>query len=197
MMTAVIILNYNSEIDTIKYVKTIKDYKCINKIIVVDNNSKTENAIEKLKELRSNKVEVIQTDKNGGYSYGNNFGLKYLDAKNETYDYVVISNPDVEVSEKAFEKCFEELENNSKIAVVVPKMVDKNGMHIRRSAWKVRTPKIDMINSTRVNELLFYKKFKAGEYSKKDFETERLEVEAVSGAFFAIKYEIFRSLRFF
>lgn len=197
MRTAIIILNYNSENDTIKYVKTLENYKCINKIVVVDNNSTSENATQRLKELENNKVDVIQTDKNGGYSYGNNFGLKYLEEKNEAYDYIAISNPDVEVSENAFEKCFEELEKNSKIAVVAPKMVDRNGIHIRRSAWKVRTPKIDMINSTRLNELLFYKKFKSGEYNENDFNTEKLEVEAVSGAFFVIKYEIFKSLRLF
>ena len=39
MKVAIVILNYNSEEDTIKYVESIKEYKNLNKIIVVDNNS--------------------------------------------------------------------------------------------------------------------------------------------------------------
>ena len=197
MKTAVIILNYNSENDTIRYVNEIKNYNCIDTIIVVDNNSTNINSFEKIKNLENEKIHVLKADKNGGYSSGNNFGLKYLESLNEKYDYVVISNPDVEVSENAFETCFKELNENEKIAVVAPKMVDKNGNHIRRSSWKIRLPKIDMVNSTRLNEILFYKIFKSGEYQEKDFQNSKLEVEAVSGAFFVIKYEIFKKCGFF
>ena len=34
----------------------------------------------------------------GGYSYGNNFGVKHL---GDEYDNIIISNPDVSVEEKA------------------------------------------------------------------------------------------------
>jgi hypothetical protein len=197
MKTAVIILNYNSEDDCLKYVNEIKNFECLDTIVIVDNNSTNQNSFEKLLTLKNGKVHVIKSDKNGGYSYGNNYGLKYLENLSEKYDYVVISNPDVEVKENAFNACFKELEENSKIAVVAPKMVDKNGNHIRRSSWKIRLPKIDMINSTRLNEILFYKAFRKSEYSKLDFEKPKLEVEAVSGAFFAIKYELFKKVRIF
>jgi hypothetical protein len=197
MKTAVIILNYNSENDCIKYVNQIKNYECLDTIVVVDNNSTNPEEFTHLACLKNEKVHVIQSDKNGGYSYGNNFGLKYLESLNQNYDYVVISNPDVEVEEKAFIACFEELDANSKIAVTAPKMVDKDGNHIRRSSWKIRTPKLDMVNSTRLNEVLFYKIFKSGEYNALDFENPKLEVEAVSGAFFAIRYKQFKEVRFF
>ncbi|MCI8309533.1 MAG: glycosyltransferase family 2 protein [Clostridia bacterium] len=197
MKTAVIILNYNSENDTIRYVNEIKNYNCIDTIIVVDNNSTNINSFEKIKNLENEKIHVIKSDKNGGYSYGNNYGLRYLENLAEKYDYIVISNPDVEVKENVFESCFKELEENNNIAVVAPKMIDKNGNHIRRSSWKIRTPKIDMINSTRLNEILFYKLFKSGEYTEDDFKQAKLNVEAVSGAFFTIKFEVFKKIRFF
>ena len=95
MKTAIIILNYNSKKDTIKYVSEIKDYKVLDTIIVVDNNSSNQNEFEDLKKLENDKVYVIKSDKNGGYSYGNNFGLRFLESLNQNYDYVVISNPDV------------------------------------------------------------------------------------------------------
>lgn len=195
MKTAVIILNYNSEDETIKYVKKIEKYNCINTIIVVDNFS--ENG-ERLFSLKSDKVYVIRTEKNGGYSYGNNFGLKFLESLNEKYDYIVISNSDIEVKEEVFEACFKELEQNSKTGICSPRMHDKNDKPIRRSSWKIRTPAIDMANSTRLTEILLYKLFKSGEYKEEEFsKNPRLKVEAVTGAFFAIRYDVFKKCGYF
>ena len=55
----------------------IKEYKSIDHIVVVDNNS-TDSTYELLKENESNKIDIIKTDDNKGYSYGNNAGCKYL-----------------------------------------------------------------------------------------------------------------------
>ena len=125
MKTAIIILNYNSKNDTIRYVNEIKDYKVLDTIIVVDNNSSDADEFEALEELKTEKIHVIKSDKNGGYSYGNNFGLKHLEALEQDYDYVVISNPDVEVSSEAFGICFKELKENEKVAVCSPIMLDR------------------------------------------------------------------------
>lgn len=130
MRTAIIILNYNSRKDTMKYVSEIKDYKVLNTIVVVDNHSSNQGEWEALESLKSDKVYVIESDKNGGYSYGNNLGLKFLETLEQAYDYVVISNPDVEVSEKAFEACFQELEQNENVAVCSPIMLNR-----RRSSY--------------------------------------------------------------
>ena len=72
---AIIILNYNDSENTIRYVNEISNYDILNKIVIVDNHSNKENEYEKLLKLASDKVDVIRSDKNGGYSYGNNYGL--------------------------------------------------------------------------------------------------------------------------
>ena len=87
MKVAVIIVNYNDVDDTEKYVDTITKYDVINRIVVVDNQSTTTGTFEKLQRLESDKVKVIKSDKNGGYDYGNNFGIQYLQSLNEEYDY--------------------------------------------------------------------------------------------------------------
>ena len=197
MKTAIVVLNYNSKEDTIKYVKQIENYEALDTIIVVDNKSNNPGEFETLEALSSEKVHVIQSEKNGGYSYGNNFGLRYLENLGDDYGYVVISNPDVEVSEEAFVACFEELSENEKLAICSPMMLDGNGNHIRRSSWRMRKPGIDMINSSRLNELLFYPWFRNGEYKEIDYKEPKLEVECVSGAFFVIKYPIFKQVGYF
>lgn len=197
MKTAVIIVNYNDIQSTVEYVNKIKEYNIIDKIVVVDNLSTTIGAFEKLKELENEKVYVIQSDKNGGYNYGNNFGIRFLEDKKEQYDYFVISNPDIDIEEKAIINSLEVLKENSDIAVVAPRMLNKDKNPIRRSAWKLRTFGLDVIHSTRFLEILFYKKLRAGEYLEKDYKNEKLEVEAISGAFFIIKNEILKEIGLF
>ncbi len=157
MKTAIIILNYNSENDTIRFVNEIKEYKNINTIVIVDNCSEN---VDKLKVLENGKVHVIKSDKNGGYSYGNNKGIKYLNSLGEHYDYIIISNPDVSIEESSIDKVLITLQENEQIAVAVPRMVNAQNKPIRRSSWKIRTPIIDMVNSTRITEFLFYNVFK-------------------------------------
>lgn len=197
MKTAVIIVNYNDIQSTVEYVNKIKEYNIIDKIVVVDNLSTTIGAFEKLKELENEKVHVIQSDKNGGYNYGNNYGIKFLEEKNEQYDYFVISNPDIDIKEKAIVNSLEVLKESNDIAVVAPRMLNKDKNPIRRSAWKLRSFSLDVIHSTRFLEILFYKKLRAGEYLEKDFENEKLEVEAISGSFFIIKNEVLKEIGLF
>ncbi len=194
MKVAVIIVNYNDADDTLKYVKTITEYETINRIVIVDNKSTTIGTLDKLKQLESSKIKVIQSDKNGGYDYGNNFGIKYLENLNEEYDYYIISNPDIEISEEAIKHCLDVINADRKIGVISPRMLNKDGNPIRRSSWKIRTFWLDVIHSTRLLELLFYRILRNGEYSNKEYEKELLEVEAISGAFFIVRANVLKEV---
>ncbi|HIT70841.1 MAG TPA: glycosyltransferase, partial [Candidatus Scatovivens faecipullorum] len=130
MKVAVIIVNYNDAEDTKKYVNTISKYEIINRIVVVDNLSTTVGTFDKLKKLENEKVKVISSDKNGGYDYGNNFGVRYLQSINEKYDYIIISNPDIEITETAIKHCLEVIDNDKKIGVIAPRMFDKENKPI-------------------------------------------------------------------
>ena len=79
MKVAMIIVNYNDSEDILEYVGKIREYKTIDRIIIVDNKSSKEGELEALKTLENDKVKVIESDKNGGYAYGNNFGISYLE----------------------------------------------------------------------------------------------------------------------
>ena len=194
MKVEVIIVNYNDAEDTKKYVNTISKYEIINRIVVVDNLSTTVGTFDKLKKLENEKVKVISSDKNGGYDYGNNFGVRYLQSINEKYDYIIISNPDIEITETAIKHCLEVIDNDKKIGVIAPRMFDKENKPIRRSAWKMRTFGLDVIHSTRLLEMIFYKILRSGEYSTKEYEKELLEVEAISGAFFIIRSNVLEEI---
>lgn len=195
MSFAIIVLNYNDHNNTVNYVNNIKDYDIIDKIIVVDNNSTNKDEVKILKELESEKVEVLSSVKNGGYAYGNNLGLKYLE-KIGNYEFVAISNPDVYVDKETLNECINYLKNSKKVAIASPRMHFVNGP-ARRAAWKRRTPIIDIANSTRITQFLLYPFFKKGEYSKKDYEQDVLKVDCIAGSFFIAKYDLLKKVDFF
>ncbi len=68
------------------------------------------------------------------------------------------------------------------------------GKPIRRSSWKTRTFGLDVIHATRFLELLFYPKLRSGEYLETEYSQKYLPVEAISGAFFIIKQNIFQQI---
>lgn len=199
MKTAIIVLNYNDFENTSKFINKIKDYKSINKFVVIDNNSNDGKyeQLKKLEELNSN-IYVIKSDKNGGYSYGNNYGIKFLEEKfgKSYFDSYIISNPDIFVEDEVIEKCNERLFEEEKLAIVAPRMYFVNGP-ARRSAWKKRTKLRDVANSTRINQFIMYPIFKSGEYNSKEFKKEELYVDAIAGSFFIIKSKVMQEINYF
>ena len=102
-MNAIIILNYNDCETVEKYLDSIINYRIIDRIVVVDNCS-TDDSWERLKKLVNEKVSVIQTNGNYGYSAGNNFGIRYAEEHIQGLKNVIISNPDIIVSEESIKE---------------------------------------------------------------------------------------------
>ena len=102
MKTGIVILNYNDYENTIKMIRQIENYKCLSKIVIVDNHSSDE-SVEKIKPLTSKRIVLLESKDNKGYASGNNLGLKYLEKETEC-ELAIISNPDVEVEESVIEE---------------------------------------------------------------------------------------------
>lgn len=187
MKTAIVILNYNDYSTTYDMLERIKDYKSLDLIVVVDNNSQ-DDSYKKLKNFENNKINIIKTDKNLGYANGNNYGLNYLIDK--SIDYVIISNPDVLVKEDVIIKLKKDLEKDN-VSLVSP-IVDENGKESR--GWKLPKFKEDLISN-----INYFHKYGDKLLSYKDdyYKNELNEVEVVHGCFFAIKYKVFKDINFF
>lgn len=196
MKLATILINYNDEENTIKLAKTLESYEEISRILIVDNCSPNQESFEKIKEIENEKIYVVKADKNGGYNYGINFGVHFLENKNEQFDILMCSNTDIEISEGAIKECIEKLNENENTGMVAPRMLDKQKKPIRRSSWRLRTFWRDIVHSTRLLELIFYSKLRSGEYLEEDYKEDTLEVEAISGACFFIKYEILKKINY-
>lgn len=109
-MIGLIILNYKDAQTTIRLLRQIGGYVSIDHIVVVDNLS-PDDSFEQLKKMANDKIDVIQSDRNGGYSYGNNFGAFFLMNKYHL-DILFIANPDVEFTENFLIRIVHDMNQN-------------------------------------------------------------------------------------
>ena len=129
-----IILNYNDWMLTKKTALLHIANNVFDLVVIVDNNS-TDNSYEKLVEISSDNIHVIKTNKNGGYSYGNNQGIKYVIEKFNAR-FITIMNPDVVVKKKSIAKCLNVLKKNQNIGATAPIMKDSDGKISESFAWR-------------------------------------------------------------
>lgn len=136
-MIGLITVNYNDS-DTVKvFIEKVVLLEEINYIIVVDNAS-TDGSFGILSSFaeKYNKVDVIQSGKNGGYGYGNNCGVRYA-VKKYHCDAVLVSNPDVVFDGTAVRRMKAALDADRKTAAAAPLMKDGRGKNCTQTAWKV------------------------------------------------------------
>lgn len=181
----IIILNYNDSGRVIELVKTISGYQSLNKIVIVDNCS-TDDSFQKLKKIESEKIDVICTDKNQGYACGNNYGAEYA-MKKYAPKTLFFANPDVQFKEDIIPSIEKALWSDSSYAVASP--IVKQGYNV----WKMR----GYADAVKMLFLLIFTAQKK-RIKKKLFNGKKIEiVDVVEGSFFAIKADVFVSVKGF
>ncbi|CEQ31480.1 putative glycosyltransferase [[Clostridium] sordellii] len=193
MNISLIVLNYNDYETTCKYLDFVKNYSVINNVIIVDNCS-TNNSYEKLKIYESEKIDVIKSDRNGGYAYGNNYGIRYAKEKYNP-DYLIISNPDVFFEESIIEimKNFIEKNNSINIGIVSPTIINNQNSSMP-IAWKIPSYWDNVFSMIIIfDKLLAQSKY----YKKSHFIGEFSVVDVIPGSFFMIKSSIFYEINLF
>lgn len=190
MKNVMVILNYNDYKTTLDYLEMIKKYKNLDLIIIVDNNS-TDNSYDELKKINDDKIVVLKSNKNGGYGYGNNIGIKFAIKKYKKCN-IIISNPDIEVTDDTIKQMSKYLNNNSNVAIVSPVIKEHGSLN---RGWKLSSGYKEMLLSVPLigrklkNKIIGYK----NSYYKNDVS----KVDVISGCFFMIKSDIFKEIDYF
>lgn len=187
---ACVILNYNDSVTTIDLIHRIHDYKNINKIIVVDNNS-TDDSYSLLSKYTDQKLVLIKASENKGYGAGNNLGIKYV-VDNFDSSYVLISNPDVYFSDDLVLKFINTFSIDSNIAVVSALQKDINGDLIRDIAWKTPTIRDYLFMDTK----LFKKRIDMESHYSNSYlySNNKAEVDCIPGALLMIDTQKFKEI---
>lgn len=131
-----VILNYNDASTVLELVKEIGGYQALDRIVIVDNAS-TDDSLARLQTLKAQyaHVDLLCSEKNGGYGAGNNLGVRHAVNVNEA-DYVLIANPDVKFSEVCVKRLAGVLSRHGELAAATALMVDQTYGEMK-NGWKV------------------------------------------------------------
>jgi len=135
-MISCLILNYNSSNLTLQLINKIKDYSCLERIVVVDNNS-TDGSQEILKEKSSHgDFKLLQSRLNNGYSYGNNIGIRWI-MEFTNSKYVIVANPDVLFEEEYILNALKAFKNNSDYGLLSGVMLNPDNSVTHNQYWDI------------------------------------------------------------
>lgn len=152
MNVSCIILNYNDAKTTASLVNAIRNYQCLDSIVVVDNHS-TDDSPARLKELEDEKVHFLNAPRNGGYGYGNNLGIRYA-VHTLKATHVLIANPDVKVSKDCIEAMKQAFSREDRLAVAAAVTKDGKGA-VALSSWRLNGLFLDLLDTGLITRRLF------------------------------------------
>lgn len=187
-----IILNYNSAEDTVICVNQLIGFGADFHIIVVDNCSSDRSISILHDHFDSTKnVTILRAEKNGGYSAGNNLGIKYA-IKTFKSNFIGIVNPDVIIPDlKVIYRMITVLKHSTNIAVVGASAIDADGIYNpNNSGWNIPSGTQLVMNHFLLNK----RKLTSvcwniiGEYVAK--------VDCVAGCFFIAKADALNQVGF-
>lgn len=133
----IVILNYNDYETTKKLLDLIGDIDSLSKIVVVDNQS-TDGSLLNLRKYESRKISVLSSPENGGYSKGNNYGIRYLLDETDV-DIIGISNPDVEFDGCFVDRILCDFEESADHAIITGLQMDSEGEVAGHPFWEEYT----------------------------------------------------------
>jgi len=172
-----VIVNYNDFDLTKRLLNNIKDYKCLNHIVVVDNNS-PDDSFEKLKEFESNRITIIK-NRFRQYSSGLNVGAKYLIKKVGDCN-IIFSNSDIIIKgEEDLKKLSSDI--NKDIVVVGPTIEEKG---VLNRGWHLPSVNKEILFNIPLLSRYFKKKYLP--YKEDEYKDDITYVDVVSGCFFVV-----------
>ena len=184
----IVIVNYNDYKTTIKLLNNIKDYKCLNSIVVVDNHS-TDQSVKHLKKYEDKKIVVLESLENKGYAAGLNIGAKYLNKKYKTCN-IIFSNSDIIINKEAdLKKLSDDIKGD--IKVVGPTIVE-NG-HLNHG-WMLPT----VNDEIKFNLPYISRKYREEVLYHEDYYKDDLSiVGVVSGCIFCVSGKVLEEVNYF
>lgn len=183
MKTGFIIVNYNSWEMTEKLALQTAFYKNIDAVVVIDNAS-TDSSYQHLKCISHKKIHVFQTGRNGGYSFGNNYGA--VICRRLGMEIVFMANPDVWIGETHIQKILVQFADSG-YSVLSGVEYDAYGNMCRPPLWKRRQYWDDFGDCFFLWRCCSRKNFGIELYQNAGVQ----RAEMVKGAFLAVRLEDF------
>lgn len=134
MKLGIVVLNFNDYISTIEQIKRVQACEAVDHLVVVDNCS-TNESFNELEKVHDGTWDLIRTDHNGGYAYGNNRGIDFL-MNQYKVDIIGIANPDVYFENHFIEAIKEDFRTYPQYTIIAGIETDENGKVSTGSFWR-------------------------------------------------------------
>lgn len=193
-----VVLNYRTVQRTIENVDILIFQNPGIRVVIVDNCS-NDGSMDALVEKygKSDNIDVISSEVNGGYSKGNNYGIRYAKAHHEGLKYIVIMNPDVKCPQKnMLVEMMRELEGDKRIGILAPMMIQDGSIVVSKIGWKCDDLKRAFQKrmywaNTLLPNTVAYRQFKMSNQEQVAY------VDVVQGSFFMISIDLFSKVGLF
>lgn len=166
------------------------------KVVLVDNASTDGSADMVRAEFPS--VDVIASPTNGGFSYGNNLGLKALgfrakgDVDADAPRYALLLNPDTEVPPTSLFGMVQFMDSRPDVGVAGPKLVLEDGSLDVACRRSFPTPMVSFYRFSGLSKLFPHNPH-FGRYNMTFVDPDvELEVDSVVGAYMQVRREAIR-----
>jgi GT2 family glycosyltransferase len=125
-------------------------------VVVVDNAS-GDGSVEKLRaviysERWQSWASLLPLDRNGGFAFGNNAGIKEALRSNDHVDYVMLLNPDTIVHDGAISALVDFMDSNPHVGIAGSLLVNAEGL-VESSAHRAPSPLAELESSARLDML--------------------------------------------
>lgn len=142
---AIVIVNYRTAALTIDCLRSLADTlpdRDRPHTVVVDNLSGDDSVVQLESAVRRHAwgdwVHLIAMERNGGFAYGNNAGIRHLVSEHPSLNYVLLLNPDTVVRDGAVEKLVEFMDANDTVGIAGSRLEDPDTTP-QRSAFRFPT----------------------------------------------------------
>jgi len=144
MTIAIIIVNYKTADLTLACLQSLENElkRTSFEVVVIDNDSQDDSFKILSTAVNENAwhswVKIINSDKNGGFSYGNNLAIRQLLAGEQPPEYIYLLNPDTYLIEGAIETLQSFFVNKPNVGIVGGRLEDPDGT-LQNSSFKFHT----------------------------------------------------------
>lgn len=214
--TGVIILNYNTYIDTLNCIKSIENFNTSPiKIIVVDNASTNQdNCLELDSQFKVNYanryqkftpydivdvlpyLSFIENKENGGYAKGNNIGLKFAEMDHSIKNVLILNN-DILFVEDVIPRLLDVLYTIGDAAIVSPVLFKKGLKELDKNCARENVSVWHLVKFNFLHYCIKGLSPNGNYYLDKDIKGDFLPIELPSGSCMMLKKDYFKSIGWF
>ena len=189
----VVIINYNSGNYLKETIKSLfKKTQNINyEVIIIDNNSELKDAsVQFINDelIKYPHTTIIKSKENNGFGKANNIGIKQSKGKN-----ILLLNPDVILENNAVKILSDYLNQNEKIGMVGPKVLNTDGTFQSSCMRGEPDPAAVFFHISKLNFLKNHPKYYAFSMENKNND-EINEVVGLSGCFMMVKKQLINEI---